>query len=423
MIGALDAVLLPGYPAAAPSEGPSLEREILMSSANRISLTTVVDERLKTTSICLGVAYGSRHNSVDRGGSAHALEHLLMSSPVGDVGPLVQYIEQLGGSANAETGLEHMLFFAQIEAACADRVVELMLRGILEPGWELSVWESERAAILRELSAAAADPVDVVQDAFLAALFPDHPLGRPVGGTPEQVGSLDLTSIRMDHDAAFLASPMALTVIGPAVPDSLGSLSAPPIATRQRKLYPLGPVQPVLPAWPDEFAWVAVGGRSTALGDSGRARFTVLASLLGGQASSLVYRRLRVEEGVAYNFQAWDRGYTESGAWRVLLGADGENTAEAAGIVVQELEKLADGGPSDTDLEAARRQARMTLILDTESPLEYARLISLYSVSRAEPWNLETELSRISRVGPDDIRRAVDEILDSLVTVVRPEKS
>ena len=91
-----------------------------MSAMSRMPVASVVDERLRTTSICLGVAYGARHDPENLGGLAHMLEHLLMAAPVDGKGPLVEYIERLGGNANAETGLEHMLFHAQVDAADAD---------------------------------------------------------------------------------------------------------------------------------------------------------------------------------------------------------------------------------------------------------------------------------------------------------------
>ncbi|MEU2830347.1 pitrilysin family protein [Streptomyces lavendulae] len=394
-----------------------------MSPADRVPVSLIVDERLRTTSICLGVAYGSRHDSVNQGGLAHVLEHLLMSAPAANGEPLVQFIERLGGSANAETGLEHMLFYAQVDAQDADVVVESMLSGVLAPELDPVVLESERAAVIQELAAAAADPADVVQDAFLAALFPGHPLGRPVGGTVEEVRALGLEAVGEGHRSAFSTSPMALAVVGPSIPRGLsGRQAAPSGATRTRGPVPLGPVRVTTPAWPDEFGWVAVGGRSTRLGDPARHRFTVLANLFGGHASSLLYRKLRVEAGIAYSFESWDRGYTEAGAWRVLIGVDSGNGGQAVDIVIRELEGLAATGPSDADLDAARRQARMSLILDTETPLEHARSLALHAVRSPEPWNLQSELDRIAAVEKRDIQQAAAEVLSDLITVVRPER-
>ncbi|MGW1075958.1 M16 family metallopeptidase [Streptomyces sp. NPDC002537] len=394
-----------------------------MTPADRIPVVTSIDDRLKTTSICLGVSYGARHDPPGRGGLAHVLEHVLMSAPLPGVGPLVQHVERLGGNANAETGVQQMLFHVQVDAQDADEVADLLLRAVLEPELDAATLETERAAVLQELAAAAADPMDTVQDAVLAALFPGHPLGRPVGGTAAEITAMDLGTVLDGHRTALLTSPMALAVVGPRVPRGLDRTvgAAMPAEVSSRPHFPLGPVAATEPGWPDEFAWVMVAGRSTGLADSNRHRYAVLANLMGAPASSILYRELRVAAGLAYSFQSWEGGYAEAGAWRVLIGVDSGNGPEAVRIVLRVLDTLATEGPDDTDLDAARRHTRMSVLRDTESPLEHARLLASRALFHRGGWDLDTELREIAAVTRDDIRQAASSLRADLVTVVRPE--
>ncbi|MEU8461260.1 pitrilysin family protein [Streptomyces sp. NPDC029003] len=397
-----------------------------MTPVDRIPLVLAVDERLRTTSICVGVAYGSRHDPAGRGGLAHMLEHLLMSAPVAGGTPLVQHIESRGGSANAETGLEHMLFYAQVDADDADEAAELLLGGVLGPALDEATLETERAAVLQELAAAEADPADVVQDAFLATLFPGHPLGRPVGGTTREVLALDLDAVTRGHREQFLTAPLAVAVVGPRLPGPLAALADGRSESAARAAAPAAPLAAVRaaePAWPEGFGWVAVGGRSAGLADTNRHRYAVLANLLGSNASSVLYRELRVAAGLAYSFQAWDRGYTESGAWRVLIGVEAGNGPGAVDIVTRALARLAADGPTAADLDAARRHVRMALVLDTETPMEHARLLAMRALTRPAPWDVARELAEIAAVSADDVRRAAAELSAGLVAVVRPEAS
>ncbi|TVZ84919.1 pitrilysin family protein [Streptomyces sp. BK340] len=393
-----------------------------MTFADQIHLVHALDEQLRTTSICVAIAYGARHDPAGRGGLAHMLDHLLMAAPVGDTGPLVQHIESLGGSANAETGLEHMLFYAQVAAEDADEVADLLLRSLLSPVLDAATLEAERSAVLQELAAAEADPADVVQDAFLGAIFADHPLGRPVGGTVPEITSLDLDAVVRGHRERFLTAPMALAVVGPRLPRALAGLptgrraeSAPPAPV------PLGAVRASQPAWPNSSGWVAVGGRSHGLADANRHRYAVLANLLGGSAYSVLYQELRVAAGLAYSFQAWDRGYTEAGAWRVLIGVERGNGPKAVDIVTHELSRLAHQGPTDRHLQAALRHARTNLILDKETPLEHVRLLASRALHHPRRWDITRELADVAAVSATDVQRAAAEVLANFVTVVRPE--
>ncbi|MGW7531120.1 M16 family metallopeptidase [Amycolatopsis sp. NPDC054798] len=387
--------------------------------SREIPVVSVVDERLRTASISLAVDYGGRHDPAERGGLAHYLEHLLMSLPVAGAGPLCEYVERRGGQANAETGLEHMLFHARVLAEDLDVALRSLVRAVAEPGYEPAVLESERTAVLQELTAAAADPLEVVQDAFLADLFPDHPLGRPVGGTEAEIQGMDLASVRAGHRSGLLSSQMTIAVVAPSSPGPLPAVDLTEVCVR--KPVPLKSVAATKPRWPNGFAWVSVGGRSAARDDPRSYGFEVLAQLLGGSSASPLYRFLRGEKGLAYSFQAWNRGYLEVGAWRVLVGTDGENGAAVTEVVCEVLNRLAKDGPYESDLADARRRAVGEIVCATESPSEHARMLAERALVGGAGWTVAAELEAIRSVSVDDVREAAAEILDGLVVTVRPE--
>ena len=156
-----------------------------------VPVISMVDERLSTTTICLASKYGSRLDLEGQCGLAHVLEHVLMSAPVGAVPSLSEYVERLGGHANAETGLDRMLFYAQTDPDDAEEIAGLLHQAVLQPRWSEDVLEQEKRSVFQELAMAAADHSDVAQDAFLARFFPGHPMGRPVAGTKADVERCD----------------------------------------------------------------------------------------------------------------------------------------------------------------------------------------------------------------------------------------
>ncbi|MFF3749493.1 M16 family metallopeptidase [Streptomyces sp. NPDC002018] len=392
----------------------------------QLSTHLVVDDRLRTAGICLAVDYGARNDPDGRGGLAHCLEHLLMAYPVDGVGSLSEHVERLGGNTNAETGLEHMLFYAQVLAEDTGSVLALLRDAVRRPQHDAELVRSELEVVLQELAAAAADPVDVVQDAFLADLFPGHPLGRPVGGTAREVRSLSVADIDTEHRELFLPSRCVLVVVAPEAPadlpvdttiDTLGRR-----APRRVVPQPLRSVTRRPPAWSDEFTWVSVGGRSTAVGAPGSHSYQILAQLFGSSPSSPLYRTLRGRRGLAYSFQSWHRGYTEAGAWRVLIGADAGKGEKVVEVVMDALDTLARSGPTPADLAAARKQARSGILFDLESPLEHARLLARHLVSEPS-WTPAAEEAALAAVTAEEVAAAAAHILDNVVVTIRPEKS
>ncbi|WP_030739665.1 pitrilysin family protein [Streptomyces sp. NRRL S-31] len=395
------------------------------SLPGRVRIRTVVDDRLHTTSACMGIRYGSRDDPDGLGGCAHLLEHLLMSAPLREGASFCEYVERLGGESNAQTGLETMLVHAQVLPQDAGETVERMLDAVLRPRLSRQLLDAERSVVKQELLAAAADPSDTVQDAFLAALFPGHPLGRPVGGTAPGLDRLDLDAVIEQHAATLVTAPITLVVVGPELPSGLADTAAPttPAPTAPAPVpahVPLPPVGGSDPPPPpgDDFHWMVMGARSPRADVPDRAAYGVLAALLGSSSASLLYRTVRNEHGLSYSFQAWDRGYREAGAWRILIGAGPAEADRVRKLVERLLGDVAAGRFTEADIDAARRQATMRLVVDRDNPLEYARRLAESSCTRPDR-TIDEECALIDGVAPEAVAAAAGQVVDDLVFVHR----
>ncbi|MFJ8675170.1 M16 family metallopeptidase [Streptomyces sp. NPDC093589] len=392
-----------------------------------VPVVSLIDERLSTTTICLASRYGAQQDPAGQCGLAHVLEHVVMSSPVGGVPSLSEHVERLGGHANAETGLDRMLFYAQVHPDDAEDVTGLLYQAALQPRWDEDVLEREKRAVFQELAAAAADPSDVVQDAFLAHLFPGHPLGHPVGGTRTDVERFSTTSVAAAHRERLLTASLSVIVVGPGLPRTANPLAAgmdlqtlTAIGTTAAALPPSPPPgPPEAVRWPAEFAWVCAGARSVPDHDPRRPHFNVLAQLLGASPSSLLYRRLRGEAGLAYTFQSWNRGYADTGAWRVLAGVEPGNGDAVLDVIRAALDEIARHGPDPDDLASARRQEQMRVLTAVDSPLDCARYLALRSSGFAS-WSPTDEVAYIEAVNADDVRKAATRIRDGFRAVASP---
>ncbi|WAZ25061.1 insulinase family protein [Streptomyces cinnabarinus] len=401
-----------------------------MSDDPPVAVIGESDGRWRTSTLCLAADFGSRDDPAGQGGAAHMLEHLLMSAPL-DGGPsLSERIERLGGQANAVTGLDQMFFQAQVLSAHVPEVVGLLTRAVLEPRLDDQVLDTERQAVLQELAAADADPSDTVQDAFLAAVFPEHPLGRPVGGTVQDIDGLTLTDVLAVHREVLLRRRMALVCTGGTGPiEAAKHLAAPETETetKSKTATPTAPLAELTPGpWrpheggSGEFSWFATGGRAPSMSDPRRHAYNILAHLLGPSPSSLLYRRLRGREGLVYAFFAWSRHYTEAGAWRIMAGVEHHNLGRAQEVVRELLLEVAGHGPEPEDLAVARRQAVMELVTGAERPWDHAMTLGRETALGTRPWNVEEGIRALEAVSAEEVRSAAAAIADRQITVVRP---
>ncbi|MEU9944419.1 M16 family metallopeptidase [Streptomyces lavendulae] len=391
------------------------------------------DSARRTTSLCFSIAFGGRHDSPEGSGAAHLMEHLLMSAPLDGGASLAERIEGLGGECNASTGPESLLFFAQVmnEDACA--VAQWMTQAVLHPEIDDKIFDSERRVVLTELAAAAADPSDIVQERFLAELFRGHPLSQPSGGTEESVRELTLNIVEESHRRATTTRPMAFSAVGGIDPEALratlgnsalASAAVAPLTSGGPVAEP--PALPLVsqrtdPSWPDEFCWLVAGGRAPRLADRERFASVVLGHLLGSSAASPLYQRLRGENALAYMFRSWSRSYSDTGAWRFLAGAEPENAPRVLEEFRSALSEVADKGPLEGSLAAARRLAVMEAVREAEDPLEHAITLANQRCALPGPWDPEQHIQAVLATTGEEVAAAAARLSDELLVVASPE--
>ncbi|MFE9561175.1 M16 family metallopeptidase [Streptomyces sp. NPDC006487] len=391
------------------------------------------EPRLRTTSLCFALGFGARHDPPGSSGVAHMLEHLVMSTPFPDGLSLCERIEHRGGECNAMTGPESLVVHAQVLNEDAAEVAEWICRALLDLRVDQERLDTERRVVLQELSAAASDDADAVQEAFLGRLFAGHPLGSPVGGLPGTVSGLTVDSVRDAHDRALRTAPFAVSSVGGLTEEALReALSVAGLGRMARGAVPdpglgstggvPGPLTPgLVERWPDEFCWMLVGGRAPHATDPRRHASAILGYLLGGSPASPLYDRFRNQDALAYSFRSWSRSYSDTGAWRMLAGCEPDNAPRLLAAFREVLDQVAVDGPQEQAFLAAKRQATVEAVREAEAPLDLAIVLATQRLLSERVWDADEEIAALKAVTAEQVRGAAAELSAQLIAVIRPE--
>jgi predicted Zn-dependent peptidase len=379
---------------------------------------------LKTTTICVGLARGSRDDKPGQSGAAHLFEHLIMSAR-GSGTAFTDLVEERGGTTNASSSAEKTLYYARVDNDDAAYVAAQLWRSMTNPQVTESDLSREKNNVVQEISAARADVSDVTQEAFLAELFGSHPLGRPVAGTLEDIAHFSLGDAQSfgaeelpSHYISVVGGIEPERIRDALPPESLVSVRTPLPAAHPISHKSSGTMQFEIPEG-EEFVWIAIGGRGVPALHPKRSAYSVLSSILGASSASTLYRQLRDEAGIAYTFEAWPSYFSDAGAWRVLMGVEQRNAMQAIGIVERLLHRIADKGPTAQEHSIAVRQCVGEAQRDAEDPWQLAVNTVLSSDIGRRPWSPERECRDLRRVTPHDIRAAAANVVDDLVVTVR----
>ncbi|MFT4285304.1 MAG: pitrilysin family protein, partial [Protaetiibacter sp.] len=171
------------------ASGGTLVRRSVLPSGVRVLTERVPGSQSAT--VGFWVAVGSRDEQPVTYGSTHFLEHLLFKGTgTRSALDIAVAFDSVGGEHNALTAKEHTCYYAKVRDRDLEMAVRVLADMFASSRIDPDDFENERGVILEELAMADDDPGDVAGERFFEAVFGGHPLGRPIGGSPESIGAV-----------------------------------------------------------------------------------------------------------------------------------------------------------------------------------------------------------------------------------------
>src|SRR4051812_37419531 len=202
------------------ASGSSLVRRSVLPGGARILSEQVPGARSAT--IGHWVAVGSRDETPATYGSTHFLEHLLFKGTTSRSAlDIAVSLDAVGGEHNAMTAKEYTCYYAKIQDRDLPMAVEVIADMLTSSLIDKDEFETERGVILEELAMADDDPGDVVNERFFEAVLGEHPLGRPIGGSPATINAASRDAVWSHYRANYRPQDLVITVAGAVDHDEL----------------------------------------------------------------------------------------------------------------------------------------------------------------------------------------------------------
>jgi zinc protease len=282
---------------------------------NGLSVVVIPDRRAPVVTHMVWYRNGSADDPPGKSGIAHFLEHLMFKgTKAHPQGQFSEVIAELGGQENAFTGNDYTAYFQRVAKEHlgvmmefeADRMTGLVLTDeIVAP---------ERDVVLEERRMHCdADPGAQLNEAVQAALFTHHPYGAPIIGWSHEIEGLNRTDALAYYQRFYTPENAILIVAGDVEAEEVRRLAEahygkirprgePPQRNRPqepapvaRRLVTLNDEKVEQPSW--QRCYIAPSFRTAQPGEA--EALEVLAHLLGGGQTSLLYRALVLDQAIA----------------------------------------------------------------------------------------------------------------------------
>ena len=191
---------------------PAIVRDVL---PNGLRLLTERMPHVRSVSIGVWLARGSRHEPQEQSGIAHFVEHMLFKgTATRSAEDIAQTIDSIGGQMDAFTAKEYASYYIKVLDEHLPLAVDVLSDIVMRPAFSADDIEREKKVVLEEIKMVEDTPDDLVHELFTENFWHDHPLGRPILGTKETVESLTQEGLRRYFTSVYSAPNLIVAAVG-----------------------------------------------------------------------------------------------------------------------------------------------------------------------------------------------------------------
>jgi predicted Zn-dependent peptidase len=388
---------------------PSIRHDVL---ANGVRFVTERMPHVRSVSVGVWLARGSRHEPSTHAGIAHFVEHMLFKGTARRTAEgIAQEVDSIGGQLDAFTSKEYAGYYMKVLDEHLPVAVDILSDLVSHPTFDPSDIEKEQKVVLEEIKMVEDTPDDLVHELFAEGFWPNHPLGRPILGLPASVSALDQAALRAYFADTYVAPNLSVVAVGNLDHDRLKALVEEALVDVPRQgssvaVRPPVATQYTLVRRKDlEQSHVCLGMAALAQSDPDRYVCYAFNTVLGGSMSSRLFQNVREKRGLAYSVFSGLSAYQDSGALSIYAGCANEAVAELIDVVVAELRQLRGERVGEEELRRAKDHLKGSLMLNLESTSSRMSHLARQEIYRDRTDTLDEMLAAIERVTSDDVHR------------------
>jgi predicted Zn-dependent peptidase len=334
---------------------------------------------LQTVALSVVAGRGARTEDEAHSGWSHLLEHMVFKGAGGrSAREIVEVIEAEGGNINAATGYERTSFQVRALAGGLDLGSSVLADLVQRPTMDAGDLAREKQVVGQEIAEAADAPDDLVFELAQTAAFDGQPLGRPILGTPQSIGTTAPESLNAWRSHLYAPGTLVVSAAGAVDEDDLLRLAERDFGHTADDAVAPPPLQPGAftggqraMAKPLEQANLVLLLPAVGVADEAYFALRLLAEILGGGMASRLFQEARENRGLAYAIDAYSETYSDVGVLGVFAGCAAKDAAELARVAAGEIAGMLKPVP-DAELARAKAQLKGAMFMSREGALARA---------------------------------------------------
>lgn len=436
--------------------------QITMQNGIRVVLEPM--PYVKTAAFGIYVAAGSAYETKENNGISHMIEHMMFKGTKTQTAKqLADRMATLGDTVNAYTGKEYTAYYGVTIAEELQALINILSDMLLNSVFEKGALSKEKGVVLEEIDMYNNSPDDLVHELAQKRVWRTHPLGFQISGTKELVKGFTSEKLQTYYRNHYRPERTVLSVAGAFQKDDvlkqLEALFCPAGAASSAKLRRDG-VAPDgrygkffagehrnatkemqkkaameqkkqlsdISFLPPRKAAEYTRSFCTAKRDTSQLHMnlvfpgisyldekrhiaTVFHSVLGGSNNSLLFQKIREEEGLAYSVYSYGCPYAREGLLHMEAVSAPAQAEEIFQRILQVCEFLRTTDVDEETLRTHKSLIKTEAILSKESVQSRMEGNGRAMLLRGRVIPQEEDLQAIEQVTSEEIRDFANQTL------------
>ena len=368
------ALMLAGCTMTSPMPGPTAtagdgasRRPVTEVLPNGLTLVTQEQRSSDIVAVYLWVGTGVRFETPDGLGYAHFQEHMLFKgTDAFGPGYIDRTVEGQGGRSNAFTSFDYTTFQILVPSDGTRKAFDLLEAMAFRSAFEPKEIDAERQVIFEESRIETDTPKSAIIRQLYGLVFPDHPYGRPVLGTPATMNAATQAKLKAFNRQYYTPENMVLIVVGPVDSKQVRTMADATFGKRPKTGYAPPPTPQLAPlkgivcktvARPEQQAQLALGWQAPSLSNPDSFALDLVATILGGSESARLQRTLRDGERLVSGINVSNASMSLSGIFYVHAQLEPADVEKVKARILEEVGRLETEGPTEEERELAVTRA------------------------------------------------------------------
>jgi len=387
-------------------------------------LDVVVHEDHHVPVVAVNVWYhvGSKNERPGRTGFAHLFEHLMFEGSEHHNSGYFPPLQRAGAQLNGSTNTDRTNYWEVVPTSALDLALwmESDRMGYLLPALTRERFETQRDVVLNERRQNYENrPYGFALMAILAALYPpDHPYHWMTIGGADDIKAMQLEDVQSFFRTYYHPGNASLVLAGDIETERAFDLAAQyfaeiPTGTRPEPVVAgaaLAMESRLLLEDRVELPRVYMAWHSPAMFTPGDAEMDLLGDLLANGKTSRLYRTLVYDQRIAVDVSAYQSS-RELASFFLLVAtaAPGRSLTEITAVIDREIQRIADEGPTQSEMERAEAQAEAHFVYRLQTVGGFggkSDQLNAYNVMRGTPGFFAEDLARYQAATRESVQAA-----------------